>query len=154
MALFFWRKMPLTRTDHWATREFHDFLMSRHKMPFAWGTNDCCMFVADAIKSFTGVDIADDFRDRYTDAASAFQTIKSVTGGTTVADAAAHCASKHGLQELSSPLLAQRGDLVLVQEGSELIAGIVHLSGRHIAVVGEEGLKRKPITEAKRAWRV
>jgi hypothetical protein len=46
--------MALTRTKHWATREFHSFLLARAKMKFEWGANDCCMFAADAINDLKG----------------------------------------------------------------------------------------------------
>lgn len=146
--------MALTRIPNWATQSLNTFLLQRASVPFEWGKNDCCMFAADAVKAMTGVDIAIDFRGKYTDQASAMQAIKTIANGTTVADAAAYCAVKAGLTELEHPLMAQRGDLVIVQDTMGLIAGIVHLNGRHVVVVGEEGLKRQPITNVKRAWRV
>lgn len=123
-------------------------------MPFAWGTNDCCLVAADAIEAFTGTDIAADFRGKYTDQASAFALIKTVTGGTTVEDAAAYCATKAGLTELTHPLFAQRGDLVVLNDAGNLIAGVMHLNGRNAVSVGEAGLKLLPLSAIKRAWRV
>ena len=154
--------MPLKRTTHWATRELHKFLEARRDAPFAWGTNDCCLFPADAILSFTGTDIAADFRGKYATEAEAFALIRSVTGGTTVADAAAWCAAKHGLAEWADaqgaplPLFAQRGDLVVVENGGTLIAGIVHLNGKHVISMAEAGPVRLLITPGliKRAWHV
>lgn len=146
--------MPLTRTAHWATRELHDFLLKRAQQPFVWGTNDCSLFAADAIQSFTGVDLAVDFRGKYTDEASAMALCKSVTGTATIEAAAVHCAQQHGLVEYQHPLMAKRGDLVLVEDAGRLISAIVHLSGRHAVTVGEDGLKRLLITAVKRAWAV
>lgn len=146
--------MPLERTQHWATRELHDFLLARASKPFAWGENDCCLFAADAVLSFTGVDLAADFRGRYNDEASALALVKQITGGSTIADAAAYCAAKHGLEELPQPLFAQRGDLVLVEDSGRLISGVVHLSGRHVAAVGKDGLKRLPVRSIRRAWKI
>ena len=100
----------MKRTEHWATREFHDFLQARASEPFAWGKNDCCLMPADAIQAFTGVDLASEFRGKYNDQASALAAIKSIAGGKTAEDAAAWCASKAGLAEWSHPKLAQRGD--------------------------------------------
>jgi len=102
----------------------------------------------------TGVDIAADFRGKYTNEASALALIKQLAGGSTVADAAAWCAAKHGLVEREYPLMAQRGDLVVLEDSGRLIAGLIHLSGRHIVAAGETGLKRILITAAKRAWKV
>jgi hypothetical protein len=148
--------MPLTRTEHWATREFHDFLVDRREQPFVWGTNDCCLFPADAILAFTGVDIADDFRGKYSSEEEAWALVASVTGGTTVADAAAWCAAKHGLVELAHPMMAQRGDLVVIENEGRQIAGIVNLTGRHVVSVGDGGMVRLLITTnpIQRAWRV
>jgi uncharacterized membrane protein len=146
--------MPLKRTEHWATREFHLFLKARATMKFAWGTNDCALFAADGVQSFTGTDLAAEFRGKYSTEAGALATIKSVTGGATIADAAAWCATKHGLVELVHPLMAQRGDLVICTDAGRDISGLVHLSGRHIVAVGADGLLRLPITNVVRAWRV
>lgn len=144
----------LKRTQHWATRELNVFLRARARTPFAWGTHDCCIFPADAIKAFTGVDIAADFRGKYTDEASAMALIKSVTGGSTVADAAAWCAQKHGLVEHAYPRMAKRGDMVVMQNGPTLVGGIVHLNGRHLVTVGPDGIVRLPITAVKRSWAI
>jgi hypothetical protein len=148
--------MSLKRTPHWATRELHQFVIDRSTARFVWGIHDCCLFVADGIQAMTGVDIASDFRGQYTDETSAKAAIAKVTGvaNGTVEDAAAYCATKHGLAELTHPLMAQRGDLVVVEDAGRLIAGLVHLSGRHIVAAGEQGLKKIPITNVKRAWRI
>ncbi len=151
--------MPLTRTPFWDTREFHAHLLEHARTPFTWGTHDCCMSAANAIQSFTGVDIAADFRGKYSDMESALAAIKAITGGCTVADAVAWCAAKHGLVERPNPLFAQRGDLVLMEQSAsdvadQLIAGVVHLSGKHLVTVGEHGLVRFSIHAARRAWQV
>jgi hypothetical protein len=146
--------MPLKRCTHWATREFHQFLLTHEKTPFAWGTNDCCLFPANAIHSFTGHDLASDFRDKYSNEEEAFALIQSLTGGTTVEDAAAWCAHKAGLVERPAPLFAQRGDLVVIENGGSVIAGVVHLNGRHVISVGHGGLMRLSLRSVTRAWKV
>jgi hypothetical protein len=145
--------MSLKRQKFWETRGFHKFLLSRAQAPFAWGTNDCALFAADGIQAITGVDIASDFRGKYTDEASAFALIKTVCSGATVADAAVYCAGKHNFAEWKYPLMARRGDLVVFTAPTgALVAGLVHLSGRHIVAVGEGGLYRFPISKVLRAW--
>ena len=146
--------MPLTRKLHWAETYFHDFLVENADKPFQWGSWDCSLFCADAIKSITDVDVAVDFRDQYTTEFGALKTIKRVTGGTTVADAAQYCAEQFGLVEYEFPLLAKRGDLVVAQNGDSLISAVVDLNGRHIISVSENGLMRLPITNVVRAWSV
>jgi hypothetical protein len=144
----------MKRTQHWDTQEYNTHIKEHAIDAFGWGVNDCCMFPANAIQAFTGVDIASDFRGKYSDEASAFALIKTITGGTTVADAAAYCANKHGLIEYQHPLMAKRGDLVVIQNGDTLIAGIVHLNGRHVISVSQSGLVRLPITSIVRSWSV
>lgn len=144
----------LKRVQHWATRSFHQFLLDRARAPFSWGSNDCALFCSDGILAQTGVDIAAEFRGKYSDEGGAFDAIKTITGGVTVADAAAWCAAKAEMKELQHPLMAQRGDLVTVEDAGNEVAGLVHLNGRDIVVVGERGLHRVPITSVKRAWRV
>jgi len=146
--------MPLIRTEHWATRELHQFLQENKNITFKWGVTDCGLFAADAIKSFTGVDIAADFRGKYTTQIGAIKAFKTVAGGTTIADAAAHCAQKNGLTEHTHCLMAKRGDLVLLQNAGQLIAGIVHLNGRAVVSVSEKGILSQPITTVKRSWSV
>jgi len=152
--------MSLQRKLHWDTRAFHDFLLAGATAPFAWGTNDCCLFSANGIQAMTGTDIADDFRGKYSGEISAFRLIRTVTGAgadpaTAVADAAAWCAAKYGLVEWEHPLLAQRGDLVVIENGARLIAGLVHLNGRDVvSVAASGGIVRLPATAIRRAWHV
>lgn len=143
----------LVRSKHWATRAYQVFLLSRASTPFKWGEHDCALFAADGILSMTGVDIAADFRGKYSDEASALAAIKAIANGETVADAAAWCAAKHGLQGCP-PLFARRGDLVVLNDAGRMIAGLIHLSGRHIVAAGERGLKRISISQVVRAWHV
>lgn len=148
--------MPLKRVQHWATRAYHSFLVDRARRPFAWGVHDCALFAADGIEVITGMDIAADFRGKYSDEAGAMEAIKAISGGETIADAAAWCAAKHGLAELKHPRCAQRGDLVIYRDAKteQLVSGLVHLNGRHIVAAGPAGLLRIPITEVLRAWHV
>jgi len=147
--------VSLTRKEHWDTRALHGFLLSRAETPFVWGQHDCALFAADAIEAMTGVDIAADFRGKYSDEAGAKLTMRSVAHAATLAEAAAYCARKHGLAEWPFPLFARRGDLVVVRNGDgSLIAGIVHLNGRHVVAAGEKGLLRLPCRAIVRAWHV
>jgi len=146
--------MALKRTVHWATREYHHFLSTRRHRPFAWGSNDCALFCADGIHAMTGVDIAAAFRGKYSDEESAMTSIHEVAGGHTIADAAAWCAEQHGLAECVHPLMAQRGDLVIVYAAQGLLSGLVDLNGRHVLLPGQRGLVRLPISLVTRSWHV
>jgi hypothetical protein len=147
----------MKRNQHWATRHFHAFLKSRAHTPFVWGKTDCALFVADGIEAMTGIDIASDFRGKYSDEVGSLGAVNAVTGiEGGVADAAAWCAAKHGLVEWAHPLCAQRGDLDVYEdpETKQLISGLVHLSGRHVVAQGPVGLKRISISQIRRAWHV
>jgi uncharacterized protein DUF6950 len=142
----------LKRIKHWDTQAYHHFLLDSQHIPFAWGTHDCSTFVADGVLAITGVDIAADFRGKYSDHAGAFAAITSVCGGSTVADAIVYCASKYNLVEWKHPKMARRGDVVTFEANGSLVAGLIHLSGRHIVAVGEQGLYRFPISRVIRSW--
>ena len=61
----FW---PDRRPPDHDTRQAADALIAeRRLMPFARGTNDCCMFAADAVLAMTGRDLAADWRGTYSD---------------------------------------------------------------------------------------
>jgi hypothetical protein len=142
-------------TKHEHTKALIAFVAANKTTPFVWGKWDCALFAANGVQAMTGTDIASDFRNKYADEAGAMATIKAVCGGTSVADAAAYCASKHGLKELTHPLKAQRGDLVIVEDSGRLIAGLVAPNSRHVVAAGQSGLNtRIPISNVKRAWRV
>jgi len=150
--------MALERKEYWDTRALNDFLWARAHQPFAWGRNDCALFVADAIEAMTGWDIAADFRG-YIDEAGAFAAIRAVTGAAadatvTVENAAEYCARKYGLEEFEYPLEAKRGDICTLEESGRLILGLVHLNGAQIVTAGELELKSFPITQVRRAWHV
>jgi hypothetical protein len=147
--------MALVKKEHYLTDHLPQFIESRLHTPFVWGSNDCALFAADAVLAATGVDIAEDFRGKYDSKLGAFRTIKEVTGGSTIEDAAAYCAEKHGLKECQFPLMAKRGDLVIVHNNlGEKVAGIVGLNGRHVYVPGDNGLVHFSIMGVIRAWSV
>jgi hypothetical protein len=152
--------MSLPKPDHWHTRHFHQFLLESAGEPFVWGRNDCCLYAANAILAYTGVDVASEFRNLYKSEFGALRAIKEITGGSTVADAAAYCAQKHDLEEHQYPLMCKRGDLVVYNNKGTLIAGIIHLSGRHVVSISEDGPMTFPIcdeqgnTNIVRSWSV
>ena len=116
----------------------------RKDLPHQMGVNDCCRFVADAIRSMTGADPMADLRG-----------IKS-------AKAAARLLRTTPLQELvtqrlgeplPSPLMAQRGDVVLLMQGDDehLLALCL---GETWAAPGLQGLEIGDMQRAVCAWAV
>lgn len=129
-------------------------------MPFEWGTNDCGLFVADAVKAVAGIDLAAQCRGRYDSKASATALLLAECGGDLETYAVQQTAM-HGFQEVGVKL-AQRGDMLLLVQGANKTLGIVSLDGmKALLMHEEEGLIRVPIINQKtkevtfsRAWRV
>lgn len=144
----------LTKIPLWDVQAFHAYFVAVARKPFAWGVHDCCLFAANGIQAMTGVDVAEDFRGKYHDEATAFATIKEVTGGTTVEDAAVYVANKYEMAEVPHKFKAQRGDMALVKDAGGLVVGLVHLTGRHVLVVGDKQLQMLPLSSIVRVWRV
>ncbi|MGA2501114.1 MAG: hypothetical protein ABSH20_25535 [Tepidisphaeraceae bacterium] len=119
---------------------------------FEWGSWDCCLFVADAIDAMAGVDIAAEFRGRYGTYREALKLTQRLCGNWPLEVVVEKVAAEHGMREVPVAL-AQRGDMLLVDNGRRPVLGIVALNGTEIFVIGER-LRRVPIALARRAWRV
>lgn len=118
------------------------FIEARRTLPFAWGSNDCALFAADAINALTGVDHAATLRGYKTERGAASRIKKA--GG--MRAFAAALTEKH-------PGLAQRGDVVLViNEGRETF-GVV-CDGGNWCAPGVSGLVFRPVSEAVAAFEV
>jgi hypothetical protein len=143
----------ITRQDKWEVA-LNDFVNGRANEPFEWGKNDCALFVCDAIQAMTGSDLAADFRGKYTTELGAARRIKTVTGGMTVEDVAVFVTKANDMPELPSPLFAQRGDVVCFDGEFGVALGIVYMNGKDAVFVSPEGLKRIPVKQCRRAWKV
>jgi hypothetical protein len=142
----------MKRHEDWPER-LGMFLAERKDMPFEWGSQDCCLFVCDAVLAMTGTDLAADFRGTYTDALCAARAIKAYAGAGVEA-LAEKMAGANGIQEIP-PEFAQRGDVVLFDttEYGETL-GIVGMMGYEIVSTGELGARYTPTAEGIRAWRI
>ena len=120
------------------------FIKSRKDVPFEWGKQDCCLFACDLVKEMTGVDYASDFRGTYNNVAGALTILKKEGGVKQLA------INSWGVE--INPLMAQRGDVVLVQgeHGNSLAVCI----GQSIVATGENGLVSLPLRSAICAWRI
>lgn len=144
----------MTRLAQWDTVLLPEFIERNRHRPFAWGSWDCSLFAAEAIQAVTGVDVGAEFRGKYKTERSAMRTVKKVTGGSSVEDAAAYVAGKNGMTEIAHPRAAGRGDLVVADNAGRTVAGIVAQHGRAVTSVGETGIVEIPLHTIKRAWRV
>lgn len=130
------------RVRDWQAR-FASFVADRRAAPFAWGTNDCCLFAADAVLAMTGEDPAAALRG-YATASEAARIVDAHEG--------LHRIASDALGPAVAPVMAAIGDVVLVvNEGRELLA--VCNGGTAIAP-GEQGLVVLGMNAAQAAWKV
>lgn len=131
------------RTKGWETRLL-DFIASRRAEPFAWGTNDCATFAADAALAQTGVDPMAEWRGYATEFGAGRVLVDA--GAETLADLV-----QRVLPECPVGM-AQRGDIALVNDGN--MAALMVVEGDTLVGPDVDGLKRVPRSLAARAWRV
>lgn len=135
----------MNRPEDWPDR-LAAFIEERRNVPFAWGTQDCMLFSADAVLMLRGVDIMAAYRGLYATEAEA-EALLNRDGG--IDAILATVAEQAGLAE-RAPKLARRGDLAMVEHGNQLMAGIV--TGIHVAVTGADGLAFVSARKIRRAW--
>lgn len=130
------------RTTNWQAA-LSAFVAARRSMPFAWGSNDCCLFAADAVQAMTGVDHAAELRG-YSSALEAGRLVEARGGLARIAAGA--------LGEPVAPLFAAVGDVVLIEnEGRDLLA---LCNGTTALAPGPLGLVVLGMDAAKATWRV
>jgi hypothetical protein len=130
------------RLADWQLR-LAEFVKARAPMPFVWGENDCCLFVADAIEAMTGADPAAPVRG-YDSALGAHRLIEGAGGLRELVSQL--------LGEPVSPLMAGVGDAVLLDnEGRELLA---ICNGTSAIGPSESGLAVLSMEAARVAWKV
>ncbi len=109
------------------------------------GEMDCALFIAGAVEAMTGVDLAVEFRGRYT----------TVLGGLRVAKKAGFAdipALVEGRFAEVSPAFAQVGDIAILQADGEIAFGIIQ--GEKIYVRHPEGMALVPLRLAERVFKV
>lgn len=121
-----------------------EYIEGRRNEPFAWGTNDCCTFVAGCIRAITGVDPLSDW-PQYKTAAQAKRIIRNLGGLQAIATAVlGEARENRGF--------AQRGDVVLATlDGDELLGICI---GHEWVAPGADGLAFRPMTEVLKVWAV
>ena len=112
---------------------------------FAWGVHDCATWVADVRRALTGEDAAADWRGKYSTEAGAIRAVRRRG----YPGLAAWVSDLLG-GPLDSPLMAQRGDIVL--DGTTGALGIA-TSGA-AAFVSPDGLVFLQMDRCAMAWRV
>jgi hypothetical protein len=130
-----------------------DYLIATASERFKYGILDCGLFIAGAIESMTGVDVAAPLRGKYRNRVDAFAAIKAFCGRATMEAVAAHIAQQHDIAEVPV-LCAQRGDAVVVNRGRRSTLGIVAMHGTHIVAPSKDGLIYLPLSRATHAYRI
>lgn len=114
----------------------------RRSRPFARGTNDCCMFAADAVRAMTGHDLAAQWRGTYNDDRGALRLIQRLGGMEKIGALAG---------DPIPPLCADVGDVgLVVVEGVEALA--VCVGAVWLAPIAR-GLGAARLQDARKAWR-
>lgn len=129
-----------TRLRDWQSR-LQTILAARRKVPFAWGTNDCCTFAGDCVLAMTGVDTMPDLRTHRT-AAEAAEVLRGVSIRKLVDERLTRI----------DPVMAAVGDIGLVSTGNG--PGLAVCMGLHWTLPGPAGLVTLPPDAARTAWRV
>jgi hypothetical protein len=132
----------MQRIENWPTALAAE-IAARLALPFAWGSNDCCQFVAACVHAMTGESFAPRFGKYHTELGAS--RILSRAGGlaSLVSDV---------LGEPISVMWARRGDIVLVREHDRSLLAIV--DGERWLAPAPEGLASGYVLSAHMAWKV
>jgi hypothetical protein len=121
-----------------------EYVDKRRKEPFAWGSNDCCLFAADWVQACTGTDYASAWRGRYTGKLGAARFLDEAGGLGALVDSL-------GMERVL-PSQAGRGDVVMQEAGRGPSLGIC--LGASTAFVNDNGLIFGAIKKVEKAWRI
>lgn len=134
----------MTRLQGWELR-LADAIDAARGMEFQWGVHDCAVWAFDVRRALTGKDDAAAWRGRYSTATGAQRVLRHLGWGSLADGATALLGAP-----LATPLMAQRGDIVL---GGDAPAFGVCV-GVEAAFLLPTGLTGLPMREVAMAWRV
>jgi len=129
------------RHDNWETRLVAYLAQSRDRA-FRWGTFDCCIFCAGAIRAITGKDYLSDFQ--YQDKKGATRYLRDYGGIENIA-------SKF-LGEPKKITQAKRGDIVSMTLNDRTALGVC--VGSFCAFTVKKGLTYYPLMQCESCWGV
>jgi len=135
----------MSRHPQWEAR-LADFVAENMARPYAWGSWDCVLFAADAVKAITGEDHGRGHRRKYKNSVGAFRYLKELGFDSPEA-------LIDSVLEEKPVGFAGRGDLVLTEDGIPALS-----MGAFALSVGQEGnhegLVRVPREQWVKAWAV
>jgi hypothetical protein len=120
--------------------------------PFAWGSNDCSLFVCDVILAMTGVDLAADFRGKYATRDEAAALIGFATDGGGLEDLVEQLCGANAMPEVEVNF-AWRGDVALHDTADGPCLGVIDREGG-VYLTEKHGLRFLPRGDIRRTWRV
>jgi hypothetical protein len=133
------------RVSNWETR-LAQAVEAARDLPFAWGSHDCATWAFDVVRDLSGgADHAALWRGRYRTALGSHRVMRRLDWASLEEGGRALLGDP-----LATPLLAQRGDMVL--GGADPAFGIC--IGARAAFVGPEGLTFVPLSACHLAWRI
>ena len=136
------RKYLMPRRPDWQSA-FDEFLITNRATPFVWGKWDCCLFVADAIQTITGEDLASGLRAGYSSLHEARWLLRAKYGSASIEQSVAGLFSVAAIPEIA-PRLAHRGDPVIARSGRDFQIGVMGLNGSIVINSEMKGLVSVP----------
>ena len=118
------------RKTNWP-RIIADEITKHRSTEFVWGKSDCCLVVADIVKSFSDIDIADGLRGKYKTAKGSLMALRRYGEGD-IPSTADRTLKRKPVSEVS------RGDVVLVKTQAGESLGIYF--NTRVWAMSEEGL--------------
>lgn len=134
----------MTRRPDWPER-LEAFIRSRRNVPFAYGTNDCVVYVCDAIEAMTGEDIFAELRGTYDSELGARRKLIEIGG--------IEAWFSQRMRRHQTVLRATRGDVGLMPGENGWQPAAICL-GSHWCGPSDEGILMVPISTAVAAWAV
>jgi hypothetical protein len=135
----------MTRLDDWQDR-FFAYLEATRLLPFAWGTNDCCLFAAGSIDAITGSTLTAQLAESYayTDEAGALAFVESF--------GSLEAAVSSWLGDAKAPNFAGPGDIILADLEMGPTIGVC--LGVDCAFSGASGMDYRSRTFITACWTV
>ena len=118
------------------------FVESRETTPYAWGSNDCATFLADAVIEVRGTDLLEGLRGSWSNQAEA-QAVLDAQGGLI-----AFLDSKLPRRHVN---YTQRGDVCLIRD-SVGNPSLAICTGSVCAAPGPEGVERESMNKVLMVW--
>ena len=134
--------MGAVRVEDWPLRLQAEIENARAR-PFKWGQHDCGTWASDIVRALTGTELA--LPKGYRTANGSLVAMRRKTGAKTMEGAVTYFLG----EPLQTPLLAQRGDIVL--HNSQALGVCV---GSEVFCLSESGLTAVPLADCRVAWRV